>query len=396
MPDMKITSVVVDKLYPMVAKALDTNDAKFRKNIADFINKNHSIIFAEAPYDRLYFNQVDLDNMYKSLGFTEKDVENILENAYFWDIPINPQCVKEPYVEVLFCAIRYYLIKNRQKEAELTTIYLAFSGKFYASLHGLFFKKFPPSKYKSVMDFVVNNLTDKFDLKREGTVFGAIKAMCVTWLSTYGQKIKGKCDDDDIKGYLQQLRDREKSFFKNISKLYYEAYENRNYMNYETDNLDPDHFRLTENDAVIASRLTEVTMNYFTSSYVSLDICNKCKDENVKASEVKDIIECILGDNNNLPDVKKVINILICDFMRSCPHKKLSSVEFISYSIKAKPNTKDKYLLEMKAIVLRWLDENSPNYRKRKSRQSTAISYYKSIMKYFILNISKLAAKINV
>ena len=158
MPDIKITSVVVDKLYPMVAKALDTNDAKFRKNIADFINKNHTIIFAEAPYDRLYFNQVDLDNMYKSLGFIEKDVANILQNAYFWDIPINPQCVKEPYVQVLFCAIRYYLIKNRQKEAELTTIYLAFSGKFYASLHGLFFKKFPPSKYKSVMDFVVNNL----------------------------------------------------------------------------------------------------------------------------------------------------------------------------------------------------------------------------------------------
>ena len=164
-------------------------------------------------------------------------------------------------------------------------------------------------------------------------------------------------------------------------------------MNYETDNLDEDHFRLTENDAAIASKLTEMTMNYFTSTYVSLDICNKCKDENVKATEVKDIIECILGDNDNLPDVRKVVNILICDFMRSCPHKKVSSVDFISYSIKSKPNTKDKYLLEMKAIVVGWLNENSPNYRKTK-RPSTIISYYKSIIKYFVFTISKLAAKI--
>ena len=396
MPNIKVTSIVVDKLYPMVAKALDTNDSKFRKNIADFINKNHTIIFAEAPYDRLYFNQTDVDAMYKSIGLSEAEVTKVLQNSYFWDIPINPQCVKEPYVEVLFCAIRYYLIKNRQKEAELSAIYLAFSGKFYASLHGLFFKKFPPSKYRSVMDYVVNNLSDKFDLKREGTVFGAIKSMVVTWLNTYGAKIKGRCDDEDIVGYIQQLRDREKSFFKNIAKLYYEAYENRNYMNYETDNLDEEHFRLTDNDAAIASRVTEATMNVFTSSYVSLDICNKCKDENVKSTEVKDIIESVLGDNNNLPDVRKVVNILVCDFMRSCPHKKISSVEFISYSIKSKPNTKDKYLLEMKATVLRWLDENSPNYRKRKSRQSTAISYYKSILKYFILTISKVAAKMSV
>ena len=55
-----------------------------------------------------------------------------------------------------------------------------------------------------------NCLSEKFDLKREGTVFGAIKSMVVTWLNTYGAKIKGKCDDEDIVGYIQQLRDREK------------------------------------------------------------------------------------------------------------------------------------------------------------------------------------------
>ena len=395
MANTKITSIIVDKLYPVVEAALIKNDQKFRNNISDFINKNHKIVFSDAPYDRLYFNQNDVNNLFDSLGLNESDILSIIKNAYWYDIPYNPQCVKEPYVEILFCAIRYYLLKSKQKEAEITTIYLAFSGKFYASLHGMFFQKCPPSKYPEVMQYVVNTMiTDKFDIKKEGTVFGAIKSLCTTWINTYGSSIKGSPDDDGVGKLTQQLRDREKSFMGNIANLYYEAYENKYYLNYESDSLDPDNFRLTDNDATIAARITESSMNYITSNYVSLDICNKCKDTNVKATEIKDIVESIISNNSNLPDIKKVINILICDYMKNYPHQKVSSIEFISYSIKAKPNTKDKYLLDMKTTILKWLDENSTNYRKRKSRKATALSYYRSILMYFVLIISRVSQKI--
>lgn len=389
-----ITSVIEDKIYPIISKALDTNDAKFRNNIAAFINRNHEVLFASAPYDRIYFNKTDVDLMFKSLGILESDIIEMARNIFFWDQPINPQCVKEPYVMVLFCAIKYYLVHSKQKYAELTTIYLAFSGKFYASIHGLMFPKIPPSKYPSVMDYIVNTLlTDKYDLRKEGTVYGAVKSICITWLNSYESKIKAHNDDDMVKMHIQQLRDREKSFLKNIAKLYYQAYENRNYLNYETDSIDEKNFRLTDNDAAYAARITESTMGYITSNYVSLDICNKCKDSNVRSLEIKDIIEAILSDNNNLNDIRTVVNILVCDFMRNYPKGKVGSVDFVAYSIKAKPNTKDKYLIQMKETILKWLDENSPNYRKRKSRKATQISYYRSILMYFVLVINKVALK---
>ena len=47
-----------------------------------------------------------------------------------------------------------------------------------------------------------------------------------------------KFSDDTFGKMIQQLRDREKSFLKNISTAYYEAIENKNYLNYETDSLD--------------------------------------------------------------------------------------------------------------------------------------------------------------
>lgn len=388
------SNVLVEKLYPLVKKCLDKNDSKFRANINKFINDRHKEIFDIAPFDRIYFNKSDIDNMYNSIGCTEQEVANIMSECFFWDIPLNPQCAKEPYVMTLMLAIRYYLKAKQEKYAEITAIYLAFSGKFYASLHGgAAFPKAPPSKNRSVMEYVVNNmLTDKFDLKKEGTVFGAIRSLCNTWINTYHDQLTANDTSDyDFKGLVQQLRDRERSFLMNIAKLYYEALPNKNYLNYETDNMDQDKFRLTDNDAASAARLTENTINYLTSNYVSLEICNKCKDQNVKATEIKDIIESILGDNKNLPAVRRVINILICDFLRNYPGKKVGSIEFVSYSIKAKPNTKDEYIIELKETILSWLDENSPNYRKRKSRKATQISYYRSILFYFVLVINKVA-----
>ena len=389
-----ITSIIYNKIYPIVAKALEKNDAKFRANINLFFNKNHELLYDIAPYDRIYYNQNDVDALYRSLGLNPNEILLHMRSIFYWDEPYKPQCAKEPYVITLFCAIRYYLLHNQMKNAELTTIYLSFTGKFYSSLHGLLFPKFPPNKYKQVMDFVINNmLTMKFDLKKEGTIFGAVKALSITWLNTYANMIKSHRDDDEVGKLLQQLRDREKSFLKNIASLYYEAFENRNYLNYETDNLEDDKFRLVDNDAATAARITENTMSYLTSNYVSLDICNKCKDSNVKALEIKDIIESILGNKDNLHDVRTCVNILIVDFLRNYPGKRIGSTDFVAYSIKAKPNTKDKNLIELKTIIGSWLDENSPNYRRRKSRLATANSYYRSILLYFVLTINKVANK---
>lgn len=388
---MKDTEIISSELYPFVKKSLDKNSKKFLANIADFINKRHEELFSIAPYDNIYFNKNDLDNMYSSLGFKEQDILPICKNIFFWDRPYNPGCAKEPYVLVLMCAIKYYLKMDQTKNAELTTIYLAFSGKFYASIFSHLWK-YSPRNSQQVMDFVINNmLSDKFDLKKEGSIFKAIQKLCITWLNTYNKQIVGNPSDDDIGKLIQQLRDRVKSFLKNIADLFYEAYKNKSYLNYETDDLDTDSFHLTDNDAAIAIRLTESTMNVLTSQKVDLNICKLCKNENIRyETEIKDIMESILGNNNNLPNVKRVVNILICDFMESHKGVRVGSTKFVSYSLQAKPNTKSPLLLEMKSIVHKWLEESSSKYRATK-RPGTINNYYKAVLGYFVWTIVKVS-----
>lgn len=386
----KVTYVIIDKLYPLVAPAIEKNLNKFKNCISDFINANHKQLYDVGPYDIIYFKRSDAEKMFKALGISENEVLEIMEDCFFWRIPYNPPCAKEPYILVLMCIIRYFLIHKKQKEAEITTCYLAFSGKVYASLFvGAAFPKAPPSKYRAVMDYVINNkLTNKHSLKSEGTLFGAVKAQMNTWLDTYGPDLVGRADDDDIGKMIQQVRDRVKSFLMNIAKLYYEAYENKLYLNYETDNLsDGKEFRITDNDSLRASRYTENAINYMVTNAVSLQMCNKCKDENVKASEVKDIMTAIITDKTNIEQLTRVTNILICDFMRNYPGKSINSIDFMAHSLVQKPNSKDKYIIELNQTLVSWLDENSPNYRRRKNRIATANSYKRACLTYLTLAI---------
>ena len=391
-----VTSLIYTKLYKIVANKLDTRTNQYKNAISTFFNKNNKDIYAIAPYYTIYYNESDKQALFKALDLNEKEVLDILKETFYFNIPYNPGAAKEPYVMVLMCALRYFLIKKRQKEAELTLIYLCFTGKFYASLFNSkgVFPKVAPGKYKTVMDYVVSNmLTDKFDLKKEGTVFGAIRKLCLTWLETYSDNITSDIDDDEIGKLIQQLRTREMNFLHNIAKKYYEAYENRNYLNADNENLDQQlgEFRLTENDSLRAARISQNTLMYLITNAVSLTLCNNCKDENIRSIEIQGIMESILGNQENNGDIHRIINILICDFIKRYPKKHINSAEFFAYSRMPKPNTQDAYLLDLKRIILGWLDENSENYRRRKGRRNTAASYYNAVLTYFILSIMKCA-----
>jgi hypothetical protein len=390
----KMTNVIATELYDFIKDKIAKNENKYKAHLANFFNKNHNIMYDIGPYDIIYYTKSDSNNLFNSLGITEKQVSDILKGCYWYGKDINPPCVKEPYVEVIMVIIIYFLKHKKQKEAEISIIYLAFSGKFYASLFAKWFP-IPPSKYRSTMDYVINNmLNDKFDLKTTGSVFGAIRKLSITTLETYKNEILNDCEDEDIKYFVQQLRDRESAFLYKIAKLYYNAFENKYYLNYESDNVtDADEFRITDSDATIAARITENAVNFMLVNNVDLSICNEFKDANLRPTELRDIIEAIVSDKHNINQMYRVCNILICDFMRNNHGVRVDNIAFIEYSLKEKPNSKDKYIIELQEIIMSWLDENSPNYRRRKSRKATAIAYRKAVKYYFIRIISKVAGK---
>ena len=385
------TSVIAKKIYPIIQESFDKKNTitRYKKNIQNFIEARSKELYEIAPYTRIYFTQKDVDNFFRSVGFTENQIRNELKNTYYWNMRFNPQAAKDPFTVAMMMVIRYFVLKDDQKNAELSAIYLAFSGKFYPSIH---YSKFPtvqPIEYKHVMDYVVNNmLTQKFDLKREGSVFGAIRSICITWLNTYRNIFKNP-DDEDIADLIQQLHGRIKSFMNNIASLYYEAYEKGNYISYDSDNESDENFRIADSDSLLAERCVENTMRIINNNNIDMKICKMASDSNVKITEVQSIIEGIQSEPDNLPTVKELLRIIINEYFVDSKDKDVTSLNFITKSIAAKPNTKNKNIIRQKEIIENWLDENSPQYRKRKSRPATKSSYYKSVLTYYVLLINK-------
>ena len=385
------TSVIAKKIYPIIQESFDKKNTitRYKKTIQNFIEARSKELYEIAPYTRIYFTQKDVDNFFRSVGFTENQIRNELKNTYYWNMRFNPQAAKDPFTVAMMMVIRYFVLKDDQKNAELSAIYLAFSGKFYPSIH---YSKFPtvqPIEYKHIMDYVVNNmLTQKFDLKREGSVFGAIRSICITWLNTYRNIFKNP-DDEDIADLIQQLHGRIKSFMNNIASLYYEAYEKGNYISYDSDNESDENFRIADSDSLLAERCVENTMRIINNNNIDMKICKMASDSNVKITEVQSIIEGIQSEPDNLPTIKELLRIIINEYFVDSKDKDVTSLNFITKSIAAKPNTKNKNIIRQKEIIENWLDENSPQYRKRKSRPATKYSYYKSVLTYYVLLINK-------
>ena len=375
---------IVNKVYPVVNKAYTANKAAVKKNIGDYITSKYDQMYASSPYDRISFN--DFANFWKAIKLTENQIAGLMQGCYFMDIPAyNPRSAKSPFVATMICCIRSALKSNDTKMSELLSIYLAFSGQFYPSIHSGCWKYLPN---KEAMEYVVNNkLSNKYDLKKAGNVFGTIRNICLTWLSTYKKDIISEnFDDGDYSNVVQQLHDRIKSFMKNIAKLYYENKDN--YFNYARDNMDPEDFRLRDTNSTLAEKYTAMAVTYMTTRDVDYRFCGMVADENVKKDEIKSIMSSIFHNKDNISDLRKVTNIIITDFMREYPDEPISGIKFLTYSMSTKPNTKDKDLIFVRETIVKWLNENSVDYVRRKSRQGTATSYYKSVLKMICLCIN--------
>lgn len=402
---MAKNNVLITRVYPMIKKKMDNSQIKnkYKQCITRFIDKRSNELFAIAPYTRIYFGEEDALDFYNSLGINPREIQEAINDTYYGRVAnFNPRAAKDPFTISIMMIIKYlYDARSKtkantkqyddaNKELGLSVIYLSFSGSFYPSIHYGSFPKVQPSEYPQVMDYVVNNLlTQKFDLKREGNVFGAIKSINNTWLDGY-EDLFDDFTDDNIVYLIQQLHNRIKSFMKNIAELYYDTYDNKDHvLTYDSDNLDDDSYRLADNDSLKVERAVENTMTYINTHSIDYSICKRSADANVKADEIKNIMELILNNNDNISEIKELTRCIISDYFQHVKNPDLRDLKFLSYTMTVKPNTKEPLILRQKEIIIGWLQQYSQRYVKTRNRPDTQSSYFKSILGYFVILISR-------
>ena len=390
----KDITAILKNLYPLVSKNITPQFLiNYKKLMTEFIESRSQSLYDTAPCDRIYFTEEDAEQLFKAINISKREVTEALSKTYYWKIAsFNPKAAKDEFTVLLLCILRYFYLAKRTTELELSLIHLSFSGKFYPSIHYGSYPKVQPSENRHIMDYVVNNeLSNKFDIKRHGSIINSVKSVGLTWLDSYGSRIKD-FDDEDIVYLIQQLHNRIKSFTINIAEVYYKIYENKDrYITYDSDDLSDENYRLADNDSLRIERYVESTLNQLTSSSIDPKLCRIAANNNIRLEELKSILETILEDNTNVPVIKELIRILVTEYFLISKDKDPSNINFISTSIAAKPNSKNPNVHKMNQILENWLDENSPSYRKRKSRLATKLSYHKAVLSYFVLVTHKAA-----
>lgn len=390
-------TIIVDNIFSKVDNSFKTGSTinKLKQCIGKFIQDRYEALYDYAPIDRIFFKTNDESSFFKSISLNMKDIEIIMHDLYYWKSNELQAC-KDPFSVVMLMCLRWLSINEKKLQGkdkemiELAFIYLSFSGKFYASCHYKWFRNYTPKR--EVMDYVINYmLSEKFDIVKTKSVFGAIRNLAKTWYDSYRSELISKdLTDERVSYIIHQLHSRIYAFLRNIAKLYYEAYNKKLYLNRESDSYDDANYRIASNNSTIASTITEKTISYMTSTQVNMALCVSSSTSGVDPKEVKAIFENILNSNSNIDKMRDVINIMIVDFMRAYPQYKtieeITGVKFIAHSIAMKPNTKDKDIIELKNTILEWLN-TSERYRNIKT-PATKNNYYKAMVSYIALTIN--------
>ena len=385
------TSSFKENLYPLVKSTLDTNKGKlaYKKCIADFIEKRSIQLYDTIPMNRILFSSEDVNNLFSALSLDISVAKRAVEKTYYGEEEhFSPLSAKDPFTVTMLCVIKYFIEKNMNKESELAAIHLAFSGKFYPSLHYKYFRYIPP---RHEMEYMLNNeLSNKFDLVTEGNIIGCIRKIVNTWLKTYKQRFKVFTDEDVVR-VINQLYSRINSFLKNIYRVFDKVHAAGNYMAYSSDSMDADNYHLSNSDLNKMNVALEKTVNYINSTGVDYTLCKKCtdNDENITVNEMKSIIESIYADPENMPKVKELLALMIVTYLQQAKpsEKDVSNVAFLIYCLAPKPNAKQKEIIRQKEIIEELLISNSKVYIRRRSRLATKNSYEKVMRMYFGLSV---------
>ena len=379
-----------DNIYSDIDNTLKTSLNAYKNVITEFLAERNKELFSILPIDRIYYRDSDRKKMLDCLKVDRNKINNAITNTYYGEMRnFNPVAAKDPLTVAMMCVIRHFIMTNNTKDAEMASIYLAFSGKFYPSIHFASYQKFLPTDY--IMEYVVNNsLNSKFILKSQGSVFGAVSLMTKKWLESYIRKFK-VFEDEDIVYMILQLHSRIRSFMINIARAYYKAYENKDYMVYNSDNLNPEDnggkYHLATSDSFKAEKFVQKTMTYFVSSGVDYRLCKMASNENVSTEEIKSIMETILNDKQNIISLRRIISILVYSYFAESKDKNVLTLKFVAYCVTPKPNSKDPNIIELKDTIDGWLMMSSSLYKKRKHRLATKNNYQRALLMYIAMSI---------
>jgi hypothetical protein len=388
----KNTKILKNALYKIIADniAIEKNKKELFRYIAQFRNRYINVLSNPCITTIIPFNHMgeDAKVVYRCCGIEEKLVNTAIDTA---KKAIKLDAVGKnvtPFNVVMIILISIFY-NDKQKLNALLLYYAC--GMYYLIYSGMF-KKFAPDP--DCMQYTIDNLSNKFILKKEGSLEKAMVISLWNGADHYKNILKSLSDYDICCTLIPGFRTRVASMLQSVASEYFANYEKGNKVFDQKEYNDEGEFIIDrESDIARVQRAASSATITFYSNPIDLNVIRTVAKMHTDASpnEIRACVEYIHDDSSS-KSVLKFYECIFSSFFNENPSatgEDLHSMKFLASAnaIYKKGNSKDNNITTIKNITHEWLSKGSPVYA-RTQRVATMNTYRKCIFLYFVMIVS--------
>lgn len=388
----RTTTILRDAFYSKICESLSKpqNQKMLFNYISAYRNRNIKKLSSSMILELIPFNHAgeDANVVLKACGVTREEMLPVIKQTKkVLKLDQVGENITPFYVSMLM-AMSYFMNDN----AKLKVLMLYYACGFYYNIYSSRFKTFEP--VPEIMQYTMNNLSNKFTLKREGSVERAMVVTMDRITVKYKEQFKSLYDYDICSTLIPAFRTRIAQILGSVISEYFNNYEqgNRIFTTVER-NEEGEVIMDRENNAGRVENLaSKYTLKFFAEPVNNSTIrLVKSMSTDVSENELRTAINYI-HDSRLDAELKSFYQSIFSLFFKDNPDVEVSDVNSRKFVVSAnqiykKGNSKDPDIINIKNISHNWLNHGS-NVYKVTTRQATMNSYRKCIYMYFIMLVS--------
>lgn len=385
----RTTTILRDAFYDKICLSLSKpeNQRMLFRYISEYRSRNIEQLTNPMILNNIIFNHSgeDANVVLRACGVTSEEMLPVIKEAK--KVLKLDQVGKNmtPFNIAMIMAMSYFY----NDVPKLKVLLLYYACGFYYNIYSGRFRKFAP--VPEIMQYTINNLTNKFRLKTLGSVEKAMVNAMEGAVVLNKERFKTLYDYDICCRLISDFRTRVTQVIGSPIEKYFENYEKNNRLFTTVE-------RNEEGEVIIdrennTGRIEKMASRYtikFYSEPVNLSTVRvvKAMSTDVSENELRTAVNYIhdAGSNGELKSFYQSIFSLFFKEYPEADADDIHSRKFLASAnqIYKKGNSKDPDIINIKNISHEWLKKGSNVYRAT-TRTATMNSYRKCIYMYFIM-----------
>lgn len=388
------STLLRDFIYPFIESTFKnnpTNVRKFNQLVSNYINRNIDKLTTSGPVYLIPFTDNDKAQYYTLFGITEKELKKTMkEHTRTLGSSKFLLLNQNPIFSLFYFVIRYFTLHPDKKNLNSALSIYALSA--YPSIYT---KYFPNGVIEPVMKYTIDNMTDKFLIKKTNHVFGALVESIQNSYKFLKPYMKEASDKEVIR-FIQRIRNDHNSMFKKIANVYMDNYKKGNAVvttNTMYDDDTPIVDEIANASTEVQNAVLKVSMPIIANGVDIVRAEASAKMSGIGVSDCRYFLTQIMTEKN-VNELQMIIESIL--FLYIYEDKKrvrdIRSEYFLAWaaSLFKKTNSKNDNVTRINTILNKWAEESGIN--KKYARIASRINYKKSIFFYIILSIQKYIA----